>query len=344
MSKTPAELGFYFPAEWEHHEAIFLSWPHDRITFPNIDGAEKVYVEMIRGIRGSEKVYLMVADEEMRQHVLSLLAKNGVQFDHVKFFIHEYADVWFRDYGPTFVVNREKKQIAMTKWTFNAWGGKYPSLMKDDDVPAFLNESMNLPFFPAGIVMEGGALEVNGKGTLLTTTQCLLNKNRNPSLSKEQIEQVLKNYIGVSNIIWLNDGIIGDDTDAHIDNLARFVSETTVLCAFEENKDDENYSNLKENYDILCASKDQEGNQLNVIKMPLPRLEDDERRYPASYMNFYIGNTVVLAPIYDDKNDEHALAILRNCFPNKTVVGINCVNLVTGSGAIHCVSQQLPSV
>jgi len=262
----------------------------------------------------------------------------------VSFQIVDYADVWFRDYGPTFVANRETGSLAMVHWIFNAWGEKYPELMRDTRIPLTMNRDMALPVFTPGIVMEGGSIEVNGRGTVITTEACLLNPNRNPDLSREDIEAYLEAYIGAGHVIWLKEGIAGDDTDGHIDDIARFVDPTTVLCALEENEDDVNYAPLKENYEILKRSTDQDGTPLTVIPLPMPGAVGGEDRLPASYANFYIGNTIVLVPVFGHPNDEVALARIRQAFPDREVVGIDCTAMVPGFGAIHCISQQQPSV
>ena len=342
--RTAQALGYRMPAEWEPHDAVWLSWPHDRVTFPDLAAVEAAYVEIIAALRGSETVNLLVTGERMRLRIEAMLEEEGVDTGHVRFHVADYADVWFRDYGPTFVVNPEAGSLAMVNWTFNAWGEKYPELMGDTRIPLFMNREMNLPIFTPGIVMEGGSIEVNGRGTVLTTEACLLNPNRNPHLSREEIEAYLEAYLGAGHVIWLKQGIAGDDTDGHIDDIARFVNPTTVLCAVEENEDDENYAVLQENYEILRASTDQDGNPLRVIPLPMPGAVGGEERLPASYANFYIGNTVVLVPVFGHPNDEVALARIRQVFPDREVVGIDCTAMVPGFGAIHCISQQQPSV
>ena len=342
--KTPRELGYRMPAEWEKHDAIWLSWPHDPTTFPDrVAIVEGTYVEIVKAIHQSENVNLFVKDEAMKEKAQSLFEKNGVDLGKVCFFEFDYADVWFRDYGPIFLVGKDGK-LAMTHWKFNSWGEKYQELLKDCQIPDVINRKMRLPCFEPDIVLEGGSIDVNGKGTLLTTEQCLLNKNRNPQLSKAQIEGYLCDYLGVSHFVWLKNGIAGDDTDGHIDDIARFVDPTTVVCAYEEDRSDENFSILKENYEILRESVDQNGEKLKVIKLPTPgTVGDAEKRLPASYANFYIGNTAVLAPVFGHKNDKKALTILQKLFPERKVYGINCCNLAHGLGTIHCISQQQPS-
>ena len=333
------------PAEWEQHDAIWLAWPHDPITFPDrLEKVENTYGEIIKALQGSEKVNLLVRDGVMKTRALGLLRQWGINPDDIVFHIYNYADVWFRDYGPIFLVNKKSGSLAMNHWIYNAWGGKYESLMKDTRIPEFINLSMNIPCFTPGIVMEGGSIDVNGKGTLLTTEQCLLNKNRNPHLNKSEIEEYLMEYLGVTNIIWLKNGIEGDDTDGHIDDIARFVNPTTVLCAYEENMHDVNHPVLHENYEILLHAKDQNGNKLNVIKLPMPgAIGDKETRLPASYANFYIGNKAVLVPIFGHENDARALDIIQHQFPDRKVIGINCSDLVYGLGTLHCISQQQPT-
>ena len=342
--RTPKALGYHMPAEWEPHDAVWLSWPHDTETFPDLARVEAAYIEIIAALRGSETVNLLVTSDMMRTRVEAILDEEGIDAGGVTFQIVDYADVWFRDYGPTFVANRETGSLAMVHWIFNAWGEKYPELMRDTRIPLTMNRDMALPVFTPGIVMEGGSIEVNGRGTVITTEACLLNPNRNPDLSREDIEAYLEAYIGAGHVIWLKEGIAGDDTDGHIDDIARFVDPTTVLCALEENEDDVNYATLKENYEILKRSTDQDGTPLTVIPLPMPGAVGGEDRLPASYANFYIGNTIVLVPVFGHPNDEVALARIRQAFPDREVVGIDCTAMVPGFGAIHCISQQQPSV
>ena len=340
--KTPLELGYCMPAEWGRQEAIWLSWPHDPTTFTSgVEKVEQTYVQIIKYLHRDEFVKLFVLDEEMKKKVSRLLEAAGVDLDRIMFFFFDYADVWFRDYGPIFV--KRKKELAMVHWAFNAWGQKYEELLKDAQIPRFINEQMGLTCFEPGIVLEGGSIDVNGKGTLLTTKQCLLNKNRNDSLGKEKIEKYLRDYLGVSKIIWLNCGIAGDDTDGHVDDLARFVNPSTVVCGYEET-DDANGRALKQNYQILCESTDQDGQKLQIVKLPMPgNVCYDGKRLPASYTNFYIGNGTVLVPTFKSENDNKALSILQQQFPKRRVVGIDCLDLVCGFGAIHCISQQQPA-
>jgi len=345
LNKTPSQLGYYMPAEWERHKAIWLAWPHDPVTFPNrLERVEEIYIQLIEAIHKTENVNLFVKDEGMNKKVMALLKNKDIDLEKISFHIFRYADVWIRDYGPIFLLNKSGKKLAMTHWIFDAWGKKYKKLMKDTEIPSIINQKLQITCFKPGIVLEGGSIDVNGKGTLLTTESCLLNKNRNSHISKNVIEKYLRNYLGVKHIIWLKNGIAGDDTDGHVDDVARFVNPTTILCCYEENENDENHKILKENYKILCQSRDQDGKRLQIIKLPMPGFIGDEKeRLPASYANFYIGNHVVLVPIFRKKNDNQALEIIQNLFPDRKVIGINCVDLVYGLGAIHCISQQQPS-
>ncbi|HUU75514.1 MAG TPA: agmatine deiminase family protein [Methanoregulaceae archaeon] len=342
LVQTPLSQGYHMPAEWENHEGIWLAWPHDNLTFPQLGDVEITYCEIIRSICRTEQVHLVVCDEEMKAHVISSLERERVDPGLVHFLVHEYADVWFRDYGPIFIVNKETGSLAMVNWRFNAWGGKYPELIADDAIPFIINSYLKIPVFTPGIVMEGGSIDVNGKGTLLTTEQCLLNPNRNPGLSREDIEYYLQEFLGIRNVIWLKKGIAGDDTDGHIDDIARFTGENTVLCAIEEDSTDKNYDALQENYRILKGSCDQDGNPLSVIPVPMPGIVADDQRFPASYMNFYIGNEIVLVPIFGHRNDRIALLRIEEAFPGRKIIGIDCSSLVEGMGAIHCISQQQP--
>ena len=342
LNKTPRELGYCMPAEWCKHEAVWLAWPHDPTTFTSgVEKVEETYVQIVKLLHEDEYVNLFVKDEVMKEKITGLFVKKEIDLKRIRFFEFDYADVWFRDYGPIFVCNRNQ-ELAMVRWIFNSWGEKYEELLKDRQIPHIINHKMRLNCFEPGIVLEGGSIDVNGKGTLLTTEQCLLNKNRNPHLNKEKIEKFLQDYLGVTHIIWLKSGIAGDDTDGHVDDFARFVNATTVVCAYED-KDDENSIALRKNYEILLQSTDQDGKKLNIVKLPMPgKIECNKKRLPASYINFYIGNKTVLVPTFEHGNDKIALSILQELFPKRKVVGINCVDLICGFGAIHCISQQQP--
>jgi len=348
LSETPKSMGYFMPAEWERHDGTWMSWPHDPLTFPNrIKKVESAYLKMILALSKNENINLFVTDLKMKERVRKLFKQKGIDLHKIRFHVWNYADVWFRDYGPVFVLNKEKKQIAFVHWIFNAWGEKYKDLMRDTQIPDIISDRLQLNNFRPSIVLEGGSVDVNGKGTILTTEQCLLNSNRNPHLSKDEIEKFLLNYFGASNIIWLKGGVAGDDTDGHIDNLARFVNPRTVLCAFEEDVNDENHAILKENYEVLLQSTDQDGKKLKVIKVPMPptirsTVRGEKTRLPASYLNFYVANKVVLVPTFKHKNDHKALKIIQNQFPGRKAIGIDCTDLIYGMGAIHCILQQQP--
>jgi agmatine deiminase len=342
---TPLNRGFLMPAEWEPHEAVWISWPHNPSTFPNLPAVEQAYFEFIAQLHTSEQVEVFVPTAVVHRKVRARLRDMGVDLGKVILHTNDYSDIWIRDYGPTFVLNRAVKEAAMVRWNFNAWGGKYEDQIQDGKIPGLMNRWMNLPVFEPGIVLEGGSIDVNGKGTVLTTRACLLNKNRNPHLGADEIEGYLREYLGVEKIIWLNEGIIGDDTDGHIDDIARFVGPSTVVCAYEPDVSDANHTALHDNYQILRQSCDQEGRPLTVIKLPMPApVEVDGERYPASYTNFYIGNTVVIVPVFDDPHDEVAIRILGDLFSDRTVVGINARAMVEGYGTFHCASQQQPRI
>ena len=350
LNDIPRELGYIMPAEWEIHDATWLAWPHDPETFPRrVKRVEKIYVEIIEALHKDEQVNLFVKDSKTRTKVIAQFEERRIDLRRISFHIWDYADVWFRDYGPIFIVNKGKKQIAILHWIFNAWGGKYKELIRDTQIPYIISQNIPLAYCRPGIILEGGSIDVNGIGTLLTTEQCLLHHGRNPSFSKRDIETYLMNYLGVSHIIWLKSGILGDDTDGHIDNLARFVNPRTVFCAYEENEKDENYSILKDNYQTLLKSKDQDGDKLNVIKLPMPHpirrvVRGKSIRLPASYLNFYIANKVVLVPTFQHKNDQIAIRIIKDSFPDRKVIGIHCSDLLYGLGTIHCITQQQPAV
>jgi agmatine deiminase len=335
------------PAEWEKHEATWLAWPKNSLTFSKeiLPDAEKAYCKMIGVLLKDEKVQLLVDDNKKRSDVLKSVGAEAARSQNLLINEIPTADVWFRDYGPIFVTRttRRMREVAFTRWKFNAWGNKYDDLLPDDGIPERLPLE-KFSRFDAPMVLEGGSIDVNGLGTCITTEQCLLNKNRNPSLNKDRIEDYLKEYLGVTNLVWLKSGVVGDDTDGHIDDIARFVSKDTVVCAVEKDESDENHDALMENFELLKDAHDQEGKRLKVIPLPMPkRIEYDGLRLPASYTNFYISNNTVLVPVFHDANDSVALKTLQKEFPTRTVIGIDSVALVNGFGAIHCVTQQQPA-
>ncbi len=340
---TPRNRGFHMPAEWEPHECVWLSWPHNKNTFPHLQTVEDAYYEFVRALHTSERVELFVPGAAIHRKIRARLREDGVDLSSVVLHTTEFSDVWIRDYGPTFVINRALKRTAMVRWNFNAWGEKYEDQLRDGKIPEIMNRWLELPQFVPGIVLEGGSVDVNGRGTVLTTRSCLLNPNRNPSLSPDEIGEYLKEYLGIIKIIWLNKGIAGDDTDGHIDDIARFVAPSTVVCAYEDDPADANYAALHENYEILKRSTDQDGTPFTVVKLPMPAaVASGNDRYPATYTNFYIGNTVVIVPVFHDPNDSVAMQILQTMFPGRKVIGIDARALVEGFGTFHCASQQQP--
>ncbi|MGC4022749.1 MAG: agmatine deiminase family protein [Cyclobacteriaceae bacterium] len=346
QSKTPRELGFFFPAEFAPHSATWLSWPHKEESWPGkIEKIFPMYSQFVKLVAEGEKVNINVANEAMKQKATDYLQKAGADFNNIQFFFHPSNDAWCRDHGPAFLINPKEKKKMVVKWNYNAWGGKYPPFDLDNEIPISIAKHYNLPLAKPGIVMEGGSVEFNGKGTVLTTSACLLNPNRNPHLTKPQIEKFLVDYYGVENVLWLGDGIVGDDTDGHIDDLTRFVDEQTVVTVVEDNKEDENYQPLKENIEALEKMRLENGSSIRVVALPMPaQVVYEGQRLPASYANFYIANKYVVVPTFRDKNDDKAIDILQKYFPTRKVVGLDSTDIIWGLGSFHCLSQQEPEV
>lgn len=346
-SLTPKDQGYYFPAEFALHEATWLSWPHNRESWPGkIESIYPPYVQFIKELTKGELVRINVRDEIMREFVLEQLAKGGVHQDRVQFFIHPTNDAWCRDHGPAFLVNPNHKiKKIIVDWDYNAWGNKYPPYDLDDEIPTRVGLEFQLPVYYPGIVMEGGSVDFNGAGTLITSTACLLNKNRNPQLSRPEIEKFLVDYYGVHQILWVEDGIIGDDTDGHIDDTVRFFSESGVLAVTEDNQNDENHPILEHNLKLLKEMRLPGGKPLDIIELPMPDpVYYNDQRLPASYANFYIANKSVIVPTFRCAKDEQALGIIQSCFPEREVVGIDSTDIIWGLGSFHCLSQQEPLV
>ncbi len=350
LEETPAALGYSFPAEWERHEGTWFSWPRpEGISFPDkYETVPENMAAIIREITARERVHINVPNGNYERIVQNALTSHGCALANITFHQIKTNESWCRDHGPAFVVKTGrggKKQAAIVDWGFNAWGGKYPPYDDDDAVPTRVAEELKLPVFYPKIVMEGGAVEFNGAGTVLTTTSCLLNKNRNPKLSKKRIEQYLKDYYGQRHVVWLGEGIVGDDTDGHIDDLARFIGPRTMVFGVEQDPKDKNYRILKENLRAARLLKDQDGRPFDIVELPMPgRVEHDGQRLPATYMNFYFVNGALLVPTYRHKiNDAKAIDILQRLMPERRVIGIDCVELIWGLGAIHCLTQQQPS-
>ncbi|MCP5467804.1 MAG: agmatine deiminase family protein [Deltaproteobacteria bacterium] len=345
---TPAQLGYRMPAEWETHAATWLSWPHNDETWPAemMERIQRFWARMVKELSQGEMVHINVKNERMAKRVIRFLQQAHARLDKVYFHYFPTNDAWVRDHGPIFVLQDSQRQLAVTDWEYNAWGNKYPPFDLDNQIPGQVAKSLRTPHYKTKMVLEGGSIDVNGVGTLLTTEACLLNPNRNPDMSRSEIENKLRDLLGVRQILWLGDGIVGDDTDGHVDDITRFVNIDTIVCVREENPQDENYQALEENYQRLLEMRDPEGNPFRIecLPMPAPLYDASGNRLPASYANFYIANEVVLVPIFKDRNDVKALRILRQLFQGRRVVGLDCREVVVGLGAIHCVTQQQPQV
>jgi agmatine deiminase len=346
FNDSPKKAGYRFPAEWVKHEATWLSWPHKEESWPGkLETIYTPYCQFIKIVAEGEKVRINVNDEETKAFAISELEKVGADLSQVEFYLNPTNDAWCRDHGPAFLLNEAKDYKAVVDWGYNAWGGKYPPFDLDDVIPTKIAKHFGHPLYLPEIVMEGGSVEFNGAGTILTTTACLLNKNRNPHLTKEVIEQYLLEFYGAEQVLWLGDGIVGDDTDGHIDDITRFVNEDTVLTVVESNPLDENYILLQENLAALKEMRLLNGKPLNIIKLPMPSpVIHEDTRLPASYANFYIANTSVIVPTFRDVNDEKALKIIQDVFPDRNVVGIDSTDIIWGLGSFHCLSQQEPAI
>jgi len=343
---TPKEQGYFFPSEWHSHTATWLSWPHKEASWPGkINTIYKPYSQFIKAITGGEIVCINVTNAAAELFAKEHLISEGVDLSKVQFFHHPTNDAWCREHGPAFLIHPKEKKKAIIDWNYNAWGNKYPPYDLDDVIPTLIGKKLNLPVFHPGIVMEGGSVDCNGNGTLITSTACLLNKNRNPLLNQSRIEEYLTNYYGADQILWVDEGIVGDDTDGHIDDTVRFVNEDTVVAVVEENKNDDNYKLLQHNLKQLQQMRLLNGKQLNIIELPMPSaVIYENQRLPASYANFYISNAAVAVPTYRDKNDEKALRVIAQCFPDRKVIGIDSTDIIWGLGSWHCLSQQEPAV
>jgi agmatine deiminase len=344
---SPKKAGYRFPAEWVKHEATWLTWPHKEESWPGkIDTIYAPYCQFIKAVAEGEKVRINVNDEETKAFAISKLKEQDVDLSQIEFYFNPSNDAWCRDHGPAFLVNSlaESKKVIVD-WGYNAWGNKYPPFEQDDIIPTLIADQLDIPAFNPGIVMEGGSVEFNGAGTILTTTACLLNENRNPHLTKEQIEEYLKECYGAEQVLWLGDGIVGDDTDGHIDDITRFVNEDTVLTVVESDPSDDNYLLLQENLSALKEMRLLNGKPLNIITLPMPSpVIHEGTRLPASYANFYISNAAVVVPTFKDENDEKALGIIESVFPDRKVIGIDSTDIIWGLGSFHCLSQQEPAV
>lgn len=350
QTETPFSLGFRMPAEWAPHEATWLGWPHELTDWPGkFAPIPWAFAEIVRHLSKVERVYLLVESREAQSRVRTILEKSGANLDAVDFFIAATDRGWMRDSGPI-CVRDESGEVAYNHFQFNGWA-KYPNHKKDAAVVAKANQKLKRRLWRPHhkgrrVVLEGGSIDVNGRGTLLTTEECLMSKvqERNPGFSKEDYAQVFREYFGVTNVLWLKKGIAGDDTHGHVDDLTRFVNPATVVTVVESDSNDANYAPLQENLALLRTMKDQDGVPLRVQTLPMPApVYFDGQRLPASYANFYIANKLVIVPTFNDSNDGAALNTLAALFPDREVVGIACRDLVLGLGTLHCMTQQQPS-
>ena len=350
---TPRILGYRMPAEWEPHAATWLAWPHNRSDWPGkFEAIPWVFADIIRHLSRVEEVNLIVASAREKQVARQVLRRSHIEAKRVKFHVWPTNRIWTRDSGPIFI--RNESGLAVTNWRFNAWA-KYPDWKHDNQLPARIAKKLKVgQFTPVlerrgkthDVVLEGGSIDVNGQGLMLTTEECHLSKvqQRNPGLAQSDLERVFADYLGIEKVIWLGRGIQGDDTHGHVDDISRFVAADTVLTAVETSRADANYEPLQENLRRLRAATDVQGRKLQVIELPLPRpIVFQGQRLPASYANFYIANNLVLVPTFNDPNDRIALNILAGVFPTREIVGIHCSDFIWGLGAIHCMTQQQPA-
>lgn len=352
LKQTPLEAGFKMPAEWEKHRATWIGWCHNKNDFPGkIAPIHWVYGEMARKLAESEQVCILVQDESHEAKARNVLTKVGIDFERIEFYRIPHNRGWMRDSGPMFVRSAAEKETAVVKFKFNAWA-KYDDWQLDNKVALEFAKRAKKRVFDVNfggreVVLEGGAIDVNGEGTLLTTEECLLDyevQTRNPHLSRADIEQVLHENLGATNVLWLNKGIVGDDTHGHVDDFCRFVNKNTVVLAEEKNPADANYKILEENRERLEGYRLENGKKIQLIRLPMPSpVVFSGQRLPASYANFYIANETVLVPTFNDENDRHALGILAELFPTRKVCGIHAVDLVWGLGTLHCLTQQEPA-
>jgi agmatine deiminase len=350
MSAVPSQLGFRMPAEWEPHRATWLAWPHQRDDWPGkFDPIPLVFGEIVRHLHRSEEVCILVNDAEGRRQAESVLEKLVVDAGRISFWQIPTDRVWTRDYGPLFLTNG-RGESSILNFAFNGWS-KYPNWQRDAAAAQQINAELQRPMWQPEIdgrriVLEGGSIDVNGQGLLLTTEECLLSnvQERNPSLGRGDYECIFADYLGIRKVLWLGRGIAGDDTHGHIDDLARFVGPRSVVAVVEQDRGDVNYEPLQENLERLRGMTDVDGRPLEIHTLPMPAsLFFAGQRLPASYANFYIANDCVLVPTFNDRNDRLALNILADLFPQRTVLGIHAVDLVWGLGTLHCLTQQEPA-
>jgi len=350
---TPAALGFRLPAEWEPHEATWIGWPHNRTDWPGkFSAIPWVYGEIVRRLAPGEMVRILVNSKAHEAHARRVLGRVGLDLERVEFFGFPTNRGWTRDFGPIFVrKDAPPAELAIARFHFNAWA-KYPDWKRDDQIPSLVARRLKLRAFEPklrarGVILEGGSIDVNGLGTLLTTEECLLDptvQTRNPAVSRAELEGVLRDYLGVTNVLWLGKGIAGDDTHGHVDDVCRFVGPRTVVLCRETDPQDANYRPLAENRERLEGMRAEDGSKIEILDLPMPApLHFDGQQLPASYANFYVANAAVLVPTFNDPNDRVALGILSEVFSDRRVVGIHAVDLVWGLGTLHCLTQQQPA-
>lgn len=347
FNNSPKSQGYFFPPEWHPHFATWLTFPHNDASWQGSKRGEmfKNYMQLIKTISTKEKVCINANSVEIEQLILQLCLENEIDLTQIEILVNPTNDAWCRDHGPAFLINPTTKQRLIVDWEYNAWGGKYPPFSDDNNLPQKIANYRNLPFVSPGIVMEGGSVEFNGAGTILTSKSCLLNQNRNPHLDQGQIEQYLCEFYGAEQILWVEDGIVGDDTDGHIDDTTRFINSNTVVTMVESNKNDENHKPLSDNLELLKTMRLANGKQLNIIElqMPTPVIVDGFRA-PASYGNFLICNAGVLVPTFNLPTDQIAIDILSNAIKDRPIIGLDSSQIIWGQGSFHCLTQQEPMV
>ena len=345
LFKTPKDLGFVFPAEWHPHRATWLTFPHNDASWQG-DRLAKMrpqYLQFIKAISQGENVGIVANDEKLKNFITTELDKINVDLAKIEFVVKPTNDAWCRDHGPAFLINPETGEKLIVDWGHNAWGGKYPPYDDDNRTPRAIAQYLGLPAVSPGIIMEGGSVEFNGAGSLLTSKSCLLNKNRNPHLSQTVIEEFLYSFYGVEQVLWVEDGIVGDDTDGHIDDTTRFVNEDTIVACVEQDHHDENYEVLKTNLNMLKGMRLLSGKQLNIIELPMPKaVVIDGFRTPGSYANFLICNAGVIVPVFNNPNDTIALDLLGQAFQGRKIIPLEATEIIWGQGSFHCLSQQEP--
>ena len=343
----PGKMGYRFPAEWELHRATWLSYPHeDSYSWPGtLDRIFPFYNRFVAELSKGEEVCINIRNEAMRPGVMAGLEAAGTVMDRITLLVHPTNDAWCRDHGPAFLVHPDAAEPkVIVSWMYNAWGNKYDHDL-DDKIPTLVGRHLGLPVYYPGIVMEGGAVEFNGLGTLLTTTQCLLHENRNPGLFQHEIEEYLRNYYGVGHILWLDEGIEGDDTNGHIDDITRFFRDDAIVTMVEPRRSDSNHAILDTNLKKLKTFRLANGKQPDIAEICMPRpVIYEGQRLPASYANFYISNRSVIVPTFRCPEDDRAMRTLEECFPDREIIGIDSVEIIWGLGSFHCLSQQEPAL